>query len=62
MRFAHIVIGSDYAALEYRKEVFCGVGVLVTAKAGELLYAVIDRIVCAKLFADAGINRAVIGH
>jgi hypothetical protein len=35
--FAHVVIGADKNALEYREEVFCGVAVLVIAKAGELL-------------------------
>ncbi len=50
VRFAHMVIRANDAALENRKEVFSGVAVLVAAKAGELLNAVIDRIVSAELF------------
>ena len=62
VRFAHMVICADHAALEYRKEVFSGVAVLVTAKAGELLCAVVDRIVSAKFTTDALIDRAFIRY
>ena len=57
-----MVIRADDAALEYRKEVFGGVAVFVTAKACELLCAVIDGIVSAKLFTQAGVHRAFICH
>lgn len=57
-----MVIRADDAALEYREEVFSGVAVLVAAKAGELLYAVIDRIVSAELATDTLIDRAFVGH
>ena len=42
MGCTHMMICADHATRKYRKEVFSGVAVLVTAKAGELLCAVVD--------------------
>jgi len=62
MGFAHMVIGSDYSALEYGKEILGCVAVTIAAMLCELLGAVIDRIMRAIFFAKAGIDGAFIGH
>ena len=56
-----MVIGANDAALENGKEVFGGIGMLVTAVFHIFLCAVIDGIVSAELAANAGVNRAFVG-
>src|SRR3546814_17525868 len=52
MGFAHVVIGSDHAALEDREEVFDRVGVLDAARGDVLAGAVVDGAVSVKLAAN----------
>jgi hypothetical protein len=62
VRFREVVIGSDHAALEDRKEVFGGVAVLPTARGDILLRAVVDLAVVGELATDADIDRRFVGH
>lgn len=60
--FAHVVIGSDHAALEYGKEVFSRVAMLEASHCDIFFFAVIDDTVAIIFAANFGINRCFICH
>src|SRR5690606_17854154 len=62
VRFAHVVVGADHAALEDGEEIFGGVGVLEAARGDVFASAVIDLAVAVELAAHALIDRALVRH
>ena len=62
VRFAHMVIGSDHAALQNGKEVFNRVAMLEAPGVNILAGTVIDRAVSGELAPDAGIDHAFVCH
>ncbi len=62
MRLSHMVVGADHAALENGEEVFSGVAVSKAAHANILTGRMNDGRVPCKLAANAGVDRAFVGH
>ena len=62
VRFAHVVIGTDHAALEDRKEIFSGVAVLEPAGGDIFTGTVVHGVVIGKFAAHTGVDRAFVGH
>ena len=62
MGFAHVVIGSNHAALESREEDFGCVAVLEATRGDLFLRAMIDRAVTVKFTSYSRVNVAFISH